>query len=193
MKNRILYAILLCAITMAVSACGGNSSVEIRKDQPAEQSGEASEEKASEEKKEADAPEVTDAYFFTVDGFAIAPDMDMSLVLEKIGKEKSYFEAESCAFQGLDKMYTYADFEIDTYPQGDKDLISAILLKDDLVETDEGVAIGESLSDIEAAYGSAKAEDGTVTFTKGNMKLVFILEGDSIASIEYDSITAQQQ
>ena len=61
------------------------------------------------------------------------------------------------------------------------------------METDEGVAIGESLSDIEAAYGSAKVEEGTVTFTKGNMKLVFILDGESIASIEYDSITAQQQ
>ena len=42
----------------------------------------------------------------------------------------SYFEAPSCAFDGIDKTYTYAGFELLTYPKDDKDYVSSVVLKD---------------------------------------------------------------
>ena len=182
------YAILFCTTILLLSACGGNDVVEIGGGSVTA-SPQASGEGTAVAMSAAGA--VTESYTFTVNGKAIAPDMDMAEVLSAIGKEQSYFEAESCAFQGMDKMYTYADFEIDTYPQGDKDLVSVILFKNDLVKTDEGIAIGMGLEDIQKAYGNAQEENGAVILNKGNMQLQFLLKDGVITSIEYDSLAAK--
>ncbi len=187
MRKIQLIALMLCAVFM-LGACGSGDSVEIKKEQAdgntAAQSGAQT----------VQGGEVTPAegYVFTYKGTAIAPDMDMKELLAALGEPASYFEAESCAFQGLDKIYTYPDFEIDTYPQGDRDLVSMILFKDDLVETDEGIAIGMTLEDLQKAYAGAQVESGAVTLKKGNMQLMFLIQEGKVTSIEYDSLTAKQ-
>lgn len=126
-------------------------------------------------------------YAFSVKGTVIEIDADVTPVLDALGKELSYYEAASCAFEGLDKMYTYSGFEIDTYPNGDKDFVSTIILKDDSVSTAEGVSIGDSREKLEQAYGSGSEEGNMIIYEKGGMKLCFIMQNDEIASIEYRS------
>lgn len=127
-------------------------------------------------------------YVFTFDETVVEVDADAAIVIEKLGEPISYFEAPSCAFEGLDKIYTYNSFEIDTYPIGDMDHISAIIFKDDSVMTTEGIGIGDSMEKLEQTYGSDfEREGGVIVYNKDEMKLCFILQEDAIISIEYRS------
>lgn len=126
-------------------------------------------------------------YVFVAGGVTVEMDADMAAILEALGEPTSYFEAASCAFEGLDKIYTYNSFEIDTYPAQDKDLVSAVVLKDDSVTTAEGICIGDSLEKLQETYGEGAQEGGMLVYEKDGMKLCFILQDDSIISIEYRS------
>ncbi len=127
-------------------------------------------------------------YVFVVRDVTLEVDGDAAPVVEALGEPVSYFEAASCAFEGLDKIYTYNGFEIDTYPMQDKDMISSIILKDDSVMTAEGICIGDSLEKLQQAYGSGGTEEGgMLVYGKDGMKLCFILQGENIISIEYRS------
>ena len=89
-------------------------------------------------------------------------------------------------------MYTYQGFEVDTYPAGEKDYISTVILKDDSVATGEGIAIGDSLEKLQQAYPEGKLqENGMIVCEKGGMKLCFILENDGVKSIEYRSMALE--
>ena len=68
--------------------------------------------------------------FTAPNGCAVAIDADMAQLLQELGDPQSYFEAASCAFEGLDKTYTYSGFTITTRPE-DADLVTSILLTDD--------------------------------------------------------------
>lgn len=126
-------------------------------------------------------------YVFMTGGVTVEMDGDMAPVLGALGEPVSYFEAASCAFDGLDKIYTYNGFEIDSYPAGDTDLVSAVILKDDSAATVEGICIGDSLDKVLEVYGEGKQENGMLTYEKDGMKLCFILQDDSVISIEYRS------
>jgi hypothetical protein len=118
----------------------------------------------------------------------ISMDMDMSSALTALGEPATYFEAASCAFEGLDKIYTYDHFEVDTYPEGNKDLVSAVLLLDDLVTTPEGAYIGQTQAEIEAIYGTDYEMKGTaMVYTKNGTHLEFVLSGGLAQSIAYQS------
>lgn len=129
-----------------------------------------------------------EAYGFVHNDVTVYVDADASTVVDKLG-EYSYFEAPSCAFNGLDKVYTYGSFEIDTYPEGDKDFISAIIFKDDMIETPEGVSIGMKKAKVEEKYGTpASKEDTLYVYEKGDMRIRFIFDSDGyVISIEYMS------
>ncbi|MCL1830027.1 MAG: hypothetical protein FWG21_01200, partial [Oscillospiraceae bacterium] len=61
-----------------------------------------------------------EVYLFRYMGFDIAIDDDMEDIIAVLGEPLSYFEATSCAFDGLDKTYTYSGFDIVTRPEGEK-------------------------------------------------------------------------
>lgn len=125
-------------------------------------------------------------YVFTYRDVEVEIDAEATPILEKLGEANSYFEAASCAFNGLDKMYTYSSFELDTYPMGDKDYVSLILFKDDSISTAEGVSIGDPEEKIVQVYGDdALEEDGMIVYQKDGMKLCFIVNEGSVSSIEY--------
>lgn len=130
-------------------------------------------------------------FVFVYDNMQIGMDQDIHDVLDKIGEPNSYFEAASCAFDGVDKTYTYTSFEITTYPGKDRDLISSIYFKDDTVKTAEGISLFMTQEAMEKAYGPCKNVDGNAyTYEKGNAKLTFIIEGGEIRSIEYQTLVA---
>lgn len=131
-------------------------------------------------------------YVFVYEGLEIQTGQLMSEYLDVLGEPISYFEAASCAFDGLDKVYSYNSFEITTYPVDDKDYVGSIRFLDDMVETKEGVALFGTKADMIAAYGENFAdENGVLTYyfdgNKENGRLCFILSGEEIISIEYQA------
>lgn len=128
-------------------------------------------------------------YTFSYNGTVIEIDADAAPILDKLGEPVSYFEAPSCAFEGMDKTYTYNGFELDTYPTGDKDFVSTIVLKDDSVTTPEGICIGDTREKLLQAYPDGGTEEnGMLVYERDGMKLCFILKEDEVASIEYRSM-----
>jgi len=134
------------------------------------------------------ATQTTKGYVFAEKGIQVEVDGDMSGYLETLGEPASYFEAASCAFEGLDKVYTYNSYVIKTYPQGNKDLVSDIILMDDSVTTVEGICIGSDAAAVEKAYGTTYTENGNMhVYSKDGMKLGIIIENDAVTSIQYRS------
>ncbi len=129
-----------------------------------------------------------EGYVFSYKGTDIPVDADAAPILEKLGEPKSYFESPSCAAQGIGKLYSYGDFEIETYPDGDTDRVLYVLLKSDAVQTAEGVSLASSREDVIAAYGEPTEEKtGAMIYQKGDMKLKFLFNDSGMVSIEYDS------
>lgn len=127
-------------------------------------------------------------YGFNYLGTEINVDVPSKSVIEALGEPVSFYEAVSCAFEGLDKIYTYPNFQIETYPLNNDDYISTISLKDDSVSTKEGVVIGASREDVIEKYGNPSSEvNGKITYEKDNMLLNFIIRDNSVALIEYKS------
>ena len=118
----------------------------------------------------------------------LSPDVDMNEVLRLLGDAYSYYEAPSCAFHGLDKIYTYNDFEIDTYPDGETDRIYLITLLSDLIGTPEGLMIGLPEADIVALYGEPQEKKGNeYMYQKGKSKLGVVAKDGYVVAITYYS------
>ncbi len=133
-------------------------------------------------------------YVFEYNGVSIGMDMEATSIIKELGEPNDYFEAPSCAFEGLDKTYTYDSFEIDTYELEGKDYISCIYFRDDMIETKEGIRLFMTKEDMIATYGeNYKEEFGMLVYEKEGMKLKFILTGDEITSIEYNSNVLEVQ
>lgn len=175
---------LVVAFAFLMAGCGGektnnNETTQAEQNTPVQEN---TENKVTAEQNE------PKGYVFEYNGVKIGMDMEAAPIVAALGEPASYFEAPSCAFEGLDKTYSYGSFEIDTYEQNGKDYISCVYFCDDLIETTEGVALFETKADMIAAYGESYTEEhGMLVYVKDGMKLKFILEGEEITSIEYSS------
>jgi hypothetical protein len=143
-------------------------------------------EPATKETASGDVAQAKPGYVFDYNGVSIQMNTDVAPVLEALGEPQEYFEAKSCAFDGLDKTYYYSGIELTTYPNGDKDYISSVYFKDDSVSTTEGIYIGSTLSELLAAYGEDYTGDtGSYTYTKGDSSVMFLVENDEVTAVTY--------
>lgn len=222
MKKKIKIWLLVICLAAGSAACGRNGSVKvIEKDTSIEetdlsiygkdgetnyasdQSGDIPKEMSSDEKNEeeenineGDKVLSQSGYMFKTDGISgsilLTADMEAAPVINALGEPENYFEAPSCAFMGVDKIYTYSHFEIDTYPDGGTDKISMILFLDDLVATPEGICIGMTIDDVKRVYGNGYEEiNGACVYKKNNTKLTFLVKNGEISSIEYTSMVLE--
>ncbi len=199
MKKRLTMAVLGLLLALGLCACGNDdvkvitrdgveTGAENEKEENGDTDDDADDTDDEDAGKDSDDEEELKGYVFTADGIDMAMDMEMEDVLAKLGEPVSYFEAASCAFQGLDKVYTYNHYEIDTYPDGEEDRISSIILKDDLIATPEGLSIGMTKTDMENAYGTGYETNGNMrVYTKDGMHLSILVENDAVTSIQYNS------
>lgn len=190
MKKRAAAVMLAAVMCLGLAACGGSGSDVNTIEKDGGKAETASVQEAPSE--EALAPSeaaVGTGYVYTLTykdaSIDVTPDQNMAEVLAALGDADSYFEAASCAFEGLDKTYMYGHVEVDTYPQGEEDFISSIYFLDDLAVTNEGVRVGSSKEEMEAAYGTDYSVVGTeCIYAKGNSELRIIVEGDKVSSIQ---------
>jgi hypothetical protein len=128
-------------------------------------------------------------YVFVSNGVNIQMLAQADSVLSELGDENSYFEAESCAYQGMDKIYTYNGFELGTNEIDKKDYVTSVLFIDDSVSTPEGVTLFMTKEDMIKAYGDQYSEElGLYTYTEGKSKLSFLIKNNEITSIEYTAV-----
>ncbi|MBO7274323.1 MAG: hypothetical protein J6V22_05660 [Clostridia bacterium] len=128
----------------------------------------------------------TKTYTFTSGTTKIAIDADAAPILASLGEWRDYAESTSCAFEGLDKVYIYAGFELQTYPMGEKDYVYMIILQDDTVATEKGIRIGAAKAVVITAYGTPNQESATsLTYNADGMYLQFILRDGVVTSIQY--------
>lgn len=200
-KQKIVCGVIVLGMAGMLIGCGetkvisgeveNKDTLEI---QPQE-AGEA-EKKAEEEgshQSEASSSVTEQDYYFEYQGVKVEMDAEAEPLIEQLGEANSYFEAPSCAFQGIDKRYTYSGFELDTYPLDGKDYVSAVLIMDDSVTTPEGVSLGDPVEKIQEVYGTVGIQEGGMIVLKGtNMKLCFVIADDVISSIQYQSVVLDE-
>ncbi len=180
--KKLILLILSFALLSAMSACSQGEPT------PNTEEGSASAETSAPET----SPREESAYFFAVEsagGFNIRLNADMSEVLAALGEPLRYSESPSCAFEGLDKIYTYSGFTLTTRPEGGRDLIDMIALTDDSVTTPEGIFIGDSADAVKEAYGMpAEESELLLRYESNGTRLQFLLKNGEVTAIEYISM-----
>ncbi len=172
--KKLISLILVLVLAMSLAACGG---------EPAETSKPAA---------SGNQPPVISAdpgYTFKVGTTEIVMNANAADILTALGEPKSYTEEASCAFEGLDKTYFFGNFYLTTYPVGDEDFVYGLWLVDDSLSTPEGIYIGATQAEVEAAYGTEGFNGSNAyVMTKGLSKLTIILENGNVSSIQYDAV-----
>lgn len=133
-------------------------------------------------------------YYFETNGVVIQIDAPAAPILEKLGEPMNYFEAKSCAFDGMDKIYSYSGYEFQTYTLDGVDLIFSIRFLDDSVATREGISLNATLADVTKAYGTDyETSTKQIIFKDEASKLTFLMEDDAVVAIEYGTLVAATQ
>ena len=164
MRRKLIAAVaLVMVLAIALCSCGGgNNSVTPN-----------------------NSGSTTKDYVFKSGSTTISMKAEAAPLLKALGAYKNSYEAPSCAFDGMDKIYSYGGFDLMTYAQKDKDLVSGVVLRDDTVETPEGIAIGSKAEDVKKAYGDFEKDATSATYTSDNCKLLIIFENGVVTSIQY--------
>lgn len=127
-------------------------------------------------------------YKFTYSGVSVYMNSKASKLLQKAGNPTKKTESKSCAYDGMDRTYTYSNMIIKTYSKSDKgaEYINSIELLTSSVQTAEGIKVGSSKNDMIDAYGRGRSQFGVYTYTKGKCKLMIELDSkDKVSKITY--------
>ncbi len=123
---------------------------------------------------------------------------DVSAALAQLGSDYQYAESPSCNYahngpngdDGMDKFYDYADASITTCPfHPGGDFIRSVEAWGGQWGTEDGIAIGSTLSDIQAAYGTGYSDVGGMIIFYSypedatSSQLYFLMEGDIVTAI----------
>jgi len=135
----------------------------------------------------ANTPQVPLVFSFKMGDVLIEMDEDISRVIAGLGEPLGILEQESCAFDGIDRIFSYPGIQIYTYPKGNSDHIHTIGFFDDSVVTTEGnIRLGSDIQEVFNVYGNDyRYDSGMYTFTRGKTVLEFLVSGDNIISINY--------
>ena len=171
--KKLISLILVLMLAMSMAACGG----------------ETPETTAPSANDMAPVTPAADAWGYTVQDVKIEMHAPAAPVLEALGEPVSYTEEASCAFTGLDKTYYFGGFYLQTYPLNDVDYIYSLWLVDDSSTTREGIYIGATQAEVEAAYG-AEGFNGSNAYimTSETATLTIIMADGVVSSIQYDAV-----
>jgi len=130
-------------------------------------------------------------YSYTSNGTEIAVNADADAVKAALGEPQKTFEAPSCAFDGISYTYTYAGFQVETYPDpaDKKNKVYAVTLLDNTVQTAEGCKVGDKAEDVKKKCGNPTGEAmGYVEYKGDGVSLTFYLDDkgeETVTSIVY--------
>lgn len=122
----------------------------------------------------------------SVDGTAYRCGTQIETVIAGLGEDYEYAEGKSCAYDGLDKTYTYPTVEFFTNPLSDGDMVSEIYTESDTVTTSKAIAVGATKAEVLAAYGTATKDANNMLIYRlpdVQESLCFELENDAVVAI----------
>lgn len=176
--------LLLLVLLLLLTGCGGGKNTSENLEDNKDKDVSTNPSKELEKDVESDK-----GYTFEYNGTVIVMNGKAAPILEDLGEAQDYFEAESCAFEGLDKIYTYSGFELHTYEIDGVDHVVAVVLLDDSVATKEGLYLYSNLDDALSIYGDKYTKNlGLYTYELDKSKISFLIENDEVVSIEYNTI-----
>lgn len=181
MKKFLMFALIACML-LSFAACGSGAENETTAAHVEENPGQLAD--ATEPPVQED--ETEEGFVFNYNGTVITLHAPAEPIVEALGEPKKYTESASCAFKGLDKTYYYGSFYMDTYPVDGNDFVYGWWFADDSVTTEEGIYIGASQAQVEAAYG-ADTFNGSNAYivTRNGGTLTVIVEEGVVTSIQY--------
>lgn len=126
------------------------------------------------------------------DGVSVRRDDVADDIVKALGTDYEYSEAISCSYSenGMDKCYDYGDTIVATCPlHYGKDYILSLETSSTKFRTAGGISVGDSITDIEKAYGKDHHyENGVLIYysSSGDVlseRLYFIIENDAVSAI----------
>lgn len=119
-----------------------------------------------------------------VNGRELYVGMDMP---KDLGEPTAYFEAASCAIQGLDKDYTYGSILVKTEDDGKQERIVGLTILDDGAATNMGATIGSTRDEVVGVHGTPSEESETsLIYAAGEGVIAkFLLRDGTVTSITY--------
>lgn len=142
-----------------------------------------------------DATQATDASYraftgefeFVYKGVSVKPNLKSQPIVDAIGEEYEYFEADSCASLGISKTYTYKNgaFSIVTEPLLDKeDTVYQVVIYTADVVMPEGITIGATKDKVIEVYGNpSQSDDDSSLYMKGDEYMMFTYTDGKVDSI----------
>ena len=106
-------------------------------------------------------------------------------VISALGGDYTMTEADSCAGQGVDRLYTYPSVRLYVFaPVEGEAVISSVSYTDDGAETAQGLRVGSSAEQVIAALGEADEADDTRLIYRGKGSvLTFGLRDGVVVSV----------
>ncbi len=138
----------------------------------------ACEEKPTEPSEDDGSTKVTNS-IFTVqyNGATIELGKDASSVLKKLGEPTSKQFVASCGESAGDQwQYTYASIVLFTLKNGDKEIVDAVVLRDDIAKTNKNITVGSTEAEMIAAYGEPTRQGQKCRYTEESHTLEFQLD-----------------
>jgi hypothetical protein len=186
-KTTILTtAISLCMAASMLAGCsqgssGGETAVATRI--------EGGQTQISVEASEAASVSSEDKYKFTYKGYEIAPGSNAAAALEAFGDDYDRVEVASCAYQGVDIVYTYPGFTLYAFSDSGVEYINVIEVTDSLIDCG-GISVGDSIQKAKDIYGTPDVgDDYGVLYRSGKTELQISTDGvDTIIAIVYKRV-----
>ena len=202
MYKFLLFFILIILSVFLFTACGGDTAGVVPDPQdPPQEAGDpdvsgsnepdapkdSDDTSSPDDSSVEDGPQIPAVFFFKMGDVIIDMNQNIDYVISNVGEPLGIFEAPSCAFDGIDRIFSYPGLQLYTYPHGDDDLIHTIGFFDDSVRTAEGgIRLGAKLQAVTDAYGDDYVVDtGMYKFTRGSTSLEFLIDDDMVIGITY--------
>lgn len=106
-------------------------------------------------------------------------------MLSELGKDYTVSEAQSCAGQGLDRLYTYPSVRLYVFvPQGGKGTLTSVSYTDDTVTTSDGLYIGCTADEVIEHMGEPTQRDvAAYIYSQEESSLIFSLRDGHVTGI----------
>ena len=133
-----------------------------------------------------------DGFMFSYNGADIYMGEYIKNILPLLGAEAECAVSDSCTSEGTMAIYAYDSVEISAYTKTEEDeyRVFSATFRDDSVATAEGIHIGQSVGEMEAAYEDygadlEKMEGFYYKYLKNGTAVSFDIDGGVIIGITY--------
>ena len=118
-------------------------------------------------------------------GTELTVGMSASEALAALGDDFVLSESESCAGEGVDRMYTYPSLRLYVFvPAQGAATVTSVSYTDDGAQTNEGLHIGSAVADVTAALGEAEEQsESKLCYRCGGSTLTFTLRQGRVSGI----------